>query len=147
MTVAYLYFGSESGPLRAELVTVPDLLEDARFSEFPHVADDPDLRFCCSMPLVTEEGYALGTLCLMDFEPRQLEFEQAEAIRRLSRQILSQLELRRRLIEYRETIKEFDRSRSDLAAEKARTEQLLLSILPGGFCSNRGVPVLAVCPC
>ena len=69
----------------------------------------------------------------MDFEPRKLEFEQAEAIRRLSRQVLSQLELRRRLFEYRKTIEELDRSRSELAAEKARTDQLLVNILPASI--------------
>jgi class 3 adenylate cyclase len=114
----------------AELVTIPDLREDERFSEFPHVAGDPHLRFYCSMPLVTEEGYALGTLCVLDFEPKRLEFEQAQAMRRLSRQVLSQLELRRRLIEYHRTIDELNRSRAELAAEKARAEELLLSILP-----------------
>lgn len=61
-----------------EIVTIPDLREDARFSAFPYVVGDPHLRFYCGMPLVTEEGYALGTLCLMDFEPRKLEFQQTE---------------------------------------------------------------------
>jgi len=46
----------------AELLTVPDLREDARFSAFPYVAGDPHFRFYCGMPLVSEEGYALGTL-------------------------------------------------------------------------------------
>jgi adenylate cyclase len=117
----------------AEIVTIPDLREDARFSAFPYVVGDPHLRFYCGMPLVTEGGYALGTLCLMDFEPRKLEFEQTEAVRRLSRQVLSQLELRRRLFEYRETIEELHRSRSELAAEKAHADQLLLSILPASI--------------
>ena len=117
----------------AELVTVPDLRDDPRFNVNPFVTADPHLKFYCSMPLVTEEGYALGTLCVMDFEPRQLEFDQTEAIRRLSRQVLSQLELRRRLIEYHQTIKELNRSRSELAAEQARTEELLLSILPASI--------------
>jgi len=114
----------------AELVTVPDLREDPRFNENPFVTGEPHMQFYCSMPLITADGNALGTLCVMDFEPRRLEFEQTEAIRRLSRQVLSQLELRRRLIEYSDTIKELDRSRSELAAEKARAEELLLSILP-----------------
>ena len=61
----------------AELVTVPDLRDDGRFSANPFVTGDPHVTFYCSMPLITQEGYALGTLCVMDFEPRQLEFEQA----------------------------------------------------------------------
>ena len=114
----------------AELVTVPDLREDARFNQNPFVTADPHLQFYCSMPLITDEGYALGTLCVMDFEPRQLDFEQAQAMRRLSRQVLSQLELRRRLIEHGQTIRELDQARAEAAAEKARTEELLANILP-----------------
>jgi class 3 adenylate cyclase len=117
----------------AELVTVPDLREDERFSQNPFVTGDPHLQFYCSMPLITGEGHALGTLCVMDFEPRRLEFEQTQSMRRLSRQLLSQLELRRRLIEYDQTIKELDRARAETAAEKARTEELLVNILPASI--------------
>jgi adenylate cyclase len=114
----------------AELFAVPDLREDQRFCEFPVVAGEPHLRFYCSMPLITEDGYALGTLCVMDFEPRRLEFEQTEAIRRLSRQVLTLLELRRRLIEHRRVIAELDQARAEAAAEKAGAEKLLANILP-----------------
>ena len=114
----------------AELVTVPDLRDDARFHDNPFVTNDPHLKFYCSMPLITDEGHALGTLCVMDFEPRQLDFEQTQSMRRLSRQVLSQLELRRKLMEYRQTIKSLDEARAELAAEKAHTEALLANILP-----------------
>ena len=113
-----------------ELVNVSDLREDDRFSENPFVTGDPHLKFYCSMPLITQEGYALGTLCVMDFEPRQLEFGQAEAMRRLAHQVVSQLELRRRLIENHQMIKELDRAHAEAAAEKARTDELLANILP-----------------
>src|SRR5271165_776986 len=113
-----------------KLVSVPDLREDERFNQNPFVTGDPHLQFYCSMPLITNEGYALGTLCVMDFEPRRLEFEQAEAMRRLSRQVLSQLELRRKVIEYHQTIEQLQQARADAAAEKARTEELLVNILP-----------------
>ena len=66
----------------------------------------------------------------MDFEPRKLDFEQTEALRRLSRQVMTQLELRRRLIEFDRSMKELDQAHTDLAAEKARTEELLANILP-----------------
>jgi adenylate cyclase len=114
----------------AELVIVPDLRNDVRFNANPFVTGDPHVTFYCSMPLITQEGYALGTLCVMDFEPRRLEFEQAEAMRRLSHQVVSQLELRRRLIENLQMIKELDQARTEAAAEKARTDELLDKILP-----------------
>ncbi|MGX9576797.1 hypothetical protein [Mesorhizobium sp. f-mel] len=82
-----------------EMVVAPDLLMDSRFNQIPFVTGEPHFKFYCGIPLVTEAGYALGTLCVMDFVPRQLAFEQTESLRRLSRQVLTQLELRRKLIE------------------------------------------------
>ena len=83
-----------------DLFVVPDLKRDPRFENSPMATMEPPCRFYCGMPLITDEGYALGTLCVMDFEPRQLSFEQTESLRRLSHQVLAQLELRRKLIEY-----------------------------------------------
>jgi len=113
-----------------ELIMVSDLREDERFNRLPTVTGEPYMRFYCGMPLITDDGYALGTLCVMDFEPRQLAFEQTDALRRLSRQVLSQLEARRKLIEYHRTMKELDQARREIAAEKAHTEELLANILP-----------------
>ena len=114
----------------SEMVVSPDLRQDSRFNEIPMVTGEPHLQFYCGMPLITSEGYALGTLCVMDFEPRQLSFEQTESIRRLSHQVMTQFELRRRLIELDHTIKELDHTRSDIAVEKQRAEELLHNILP-----------------
>lgn len=113
-----------------ELVVAPDLRQDARFSSIPAVTGEPYFKFYCGMPLVTDEGYALGTLCVMDFEPRQLSFEQTESLRRLSRQVMTQLELRRKLIELDRANKDLDQVRKDITAEKMRTEELLINILP-----------------
>jgi adenylate cyclase len=116
-----------------ELVMAPDLRQDARFSQIPFVTGEPYFKFYCGMPLITSEGYALGTLCVMDFEPHQLVFEQTESLRRLSRQVLTQLELRRKLIGLDQTIKELDQARMDITAEKARTDELLVNILPAAI--------------
>ena len=113
-----------------ELVVAPDLREDPRFNQIPFVTGEPHFKFYCGMPLVTDEGYVLGTLCVMDFEPRQLTFEQTESLRRLSRQVMTQLELRRQLIGSNKIIKDLNQAHTDLAVEKARTEDLLANILP-----------------
>jgi len=113
-----------------ELVVAPDLGQDSRFSGIPFVTGEPYFKFYCGMPLITGEGYALGTLCVMDFEPHQLTFEQAESLRRLARQVMSQLELRRRLIEFDRANRELEQARLDIAAEKKHTEELLINILP-----------------
>ncbi|BCH35151.1 hypothetical protein MesoLjLc_70810 [Mesorhizobium sp. L-8-10] len=114
----------------SEMVIAPDLRKDSRFNQIPTVTGEPHFKFYCGMPLVTDEGHALGTLCVMDFEPHQLTFEQTQALRRLSRQVLSQLELHRKLIEFDQALKKLDHAHVDLSAEKARTEELLANILP-----------------
>jgi adenylate cyclase len=116
-----------------EVLVVPDMTQDRRFDRSAMVVGDPHCRFYCGIPLITDEGYALGTLCVMDFEPRQLSFEQMESLRRLSRQVLTQLELRRRLIEHDLTIRELDRARIEVATEKARAEELLDNLLPASI--------------
>jgi len=112
------------------MVVSPNLREDNRFNQIPFVTGEPHFQFYCGIPLITEAGYALGTLCVLDFEPRQLAFEQTESLHRLSRQVMTQLDLRKRLIEFGQAMKELDQAHADLAAEKARTEELLVNILP-----------------
>jgi adenylate cyclase len=116
-----------------DVLVVPDMTRDPRFDRSPMVVGDPRCRFYCGMPLITDEGYALGTLCVMDFEPRQVTFEQIESMRRLSHQVLAQLELRRKLIEHDQTIKELEKARAELVAEKARAEELLGNVLPASI--------------
>ncbi|MFB9171649.1 adenylate/guanylate cyclase domain-containing protein [Roseibium salinum] len=116
-----------------ELVVSPDLREDQRFNQLPFVTGEPYLKFYCGMPLINDEGYALGTLCVMDFEPHKLAFEQIEAVRRLSHQVLTQLELRRKLIEFDTAVRELDEARTEVVAEKRRTDELLANILPAAI--------------
>ncbi|MBV9906910.1 MAG: GAF domain-containing protein [Hyphomicrobiales bacterium] len=114
----------------AEMFVVPDMTQDPRFDRIPIVVGEPHCRFYCGMPLITDEGYALGTLCVLDFEPRRLSFEQTEALRRLSRQVLTLLELRRRLIEHNQTIAQLEIAREEVVMQKARAEELLDNLLP-----------------
>ena len=63
---------------------VPDTRADRRFASNPMVVGEPRVRFYAGAPLVTSDGYALGTLCVMDKKPRQLTPDQTEALRALS---------------------------------------------------------------
>jgi adenylate cyclase len=91
------------------------------------------LRFYCGVPLITQDGHALGSLCVVDFKPRELSFGQQEALRRLSRQTMVHLELRRQLLERNVMLHELKGARDRAIAEKGESDRLLLNILPASI--------------
>jgi signal transduction histidine kinase len=81
--------------LQPELFEVADTLLDPRFVGNPLVTGDPHLRFYAGAPLKTPDGYQLGTVCVLGYQPRQLDARQREALLALSRQTMALMELRR----------------------------------------------------
>ena len=79
------------------LLEVPDTQLDNRFADNPLVLEAPNIRFYAGAPLIDTDGYALGTLCVIDHVPRKLAEAQRAALTVLSRAIVQQIELRRRL--------------------------------------------------
>jgi len=83
--------------LQSELLIVPDARQDVRFAENPLVTTDPNIRFYAGAPLITPDGLSLGTLCALDYVPRELSSQQQAALRIVAGQVMTQLELRRHI--------------------------------------------------
>jgi len=90
------------------VMVVPDAALDARFMNNPLVLGDPNIRFYAGAPLVTPEGYALGTLCVIDREPRELSESQLESLRLLSKVVVNYLEMRRTIAQFEDAVLERD---------------------------------------
>ena len=80
-----------------KIFEVEDATKDPRFIDNPLVTGAPDIRFYAGVPLVAATGEALGTVCVIDREPRTLTMAQAASLRALSRLVMSMLEMRREL--------------------------------------------------
>ncbi len=81
--------------LQTEPLVVQDATVDPRFADSILVQREPHIRFYAGFPLVTQDGFSLGTLCAVDRKPRELNPDQAEAMKALARQAMVLLEFRR----------------------------------------------------
>jgi len=70
---------------------IPDATQDERFADNPLVVDDPDIRFYAGYPLKSPDGYKLGTLCIIDQEPRTLDKDDLQALHDLASTVENEL--------------------------------------------------------
>ena len=109
----------------ADLMLVPDATRDDRFARTPLVTADPRIRFYAGAPLLTPDKHAVGTLCVLDRVPRQLSASQVDALCMLSRQVVSQMELRRARVELQDSLRAAQSRERELSAERMHVEDSL----------------------
>ena len=111
-----------------DILVIPDTLADQRTKNNPVVTSYPYVRFYAGAPLITPEGQVIGTLCVIDRIPREISQEQVESLKALSRQVIAQLELRRKLADLACTALEYKRMEMQLSGR----EKLLTDFLENG---------------
>ena len=76
-----------------DVMVVPDAQVDERFFNSPLVANAPNIRFYAGAPLATQDGYNIGTICVMDIKPKQVSADQCLQLEHLSKQAMHLMEL------------------------------------------------------
>lgn len=104
-----------------EPLVVRDTTLDPRFASNPLVTGALGIRFYCGVPLRTPEGHGLGTLCLIDKVPREIDHEKLVALRSLAHQVEIELEIRRRLLILQRDL--------ELQRQEGRSKELMASML------------------
>jgi PAS domain S-box-containing protein len=80
--------------LQDDVMVVPDAQKDERFADSPIVAGEPNVRFYAGTPLITSEGHRIGTLCVIDMEPHELNSNQQQMLKMLGKQAIGLMDFR-----------------------------------------------------
>jgi two-component system NtrC family sensor kinase len=88
----------------ARTLVVPDAQQDPRFADNPLVTGDPNIRFYAGSPIIAPNGHVLGSVCVIDTQPRTVTPLQIAGLEALARQVMALIEARYNLIENKRTL-------------------------------------------
>ncbi|WP_239985668.1 MULTISPECIES: sensor histidine kinase [Arenibacter] len=97
-----------------DVFIIQDARKDERFHDNPIVTGDPHVIFYAGVPLVSEAGLPLGTLCVIDHKPNLLSQSQIRSLTALSKQVMNLLELRRNKMLLEQSIAQLEEKNEDL---------------------------------
>ncbi|NTW01177.1 MAG: PAS domain S-box protein [Oscillochloris sp.] len=121
-----------------QIMVIPDTYQDVRFADNPLVTGEPKIRFYAGAPLVTTDGDALGTICVVDQNPHEHELTsfQQETLRVLSRQVMV-------LLEQRRVITELAAAEEQLRYERDLSEAVIHALAEGIVVQNANGEITA----
>jgi len=108
------------------MFVVPDASEDERFAQNPLVTGDLHIRFYAGAPLAARDGHLLGTICVIDREPRTLTEAQKEALKIVGKLVIANIELKSDLQDLRDAL-----AREGAAAVSSVNLEEIISRLQG----------------
>ncbi|WP_225890078.1 PAS domain-containing protein [Indioceanicola profundi] len=119
--------------LQPGLFVIPDTTKDARFACNPLVTGEPGLRFYAGALLETPEGLPLGTLCVLDYKPREITEDQGFALKVLARHVMGLLEARLRVAEAERLAEDLRRSTAQFRVLADSMPQIVWSTRQDGY--------------
>ena len=122
-----------AGILEHGVTVIQDATQDAAFAKNPLVTGPEQLRFYAATPLVTPQGHALGTLCVLDRRRRHLNAAQLDALTALGRQVVTQLELRLHVLELEREVADHQRTEEALRRAEQKYRSIFENVGEGIF--------------
>ena len=122
-----------------EVMIVEDAEDDQRFCDNPLYLNEPHVKFYAGAPLITPEGYRIGTLCVIDSERKSLQNHQVLALKSLSKQVVSYLELKISNTKLSNLKHTFD-------TQNSKFKQILTNLLEGLIVYNNNGQVITYNP-
>ena len=110
--------------LEPDITVIEDAQTDHRLSDNPLVTGNPHLRFYAGSVLQSADGYPIGTLCVLDYVPRKLTDAQIDALRILSREVMSHITLRKLLADQAVLMADRKIAQDALAQTLAREQKI-----------------------